>query len=1389
MSTSPPAHHLPDPSPTYDAASLAAAFAHFNHLSTSHNRSKTFFPLFALLSVSTLLTLILHLSYSLLVSYLISRTSFPSPPFSLPTAVLSPTSMSLFILLAFTLSESTTRHAQFLERLHALQHTLRHIARKLALDYPPSTWHACDRPRLFAHLAAYPLALLHSLQHPDAPSLAPLLHPRDLRSTLAAPSPHRHLTTTLRAYFAAAEDDSPLNFPSVAATRTPPGAGTRFHIITLVDTLDAHADTVLRLARFRPARPYRNHLRIFVILWSMFLPLALAPDTRWFTPLWTTLATYAVGTVLALSVALDRPLASVMAAEHVKRLCSRFAADVLADARIAPSYASTIRESRDTPQWLSVPLPAGTTGYSIVPPFAHRSRSATLRAALYPSRRVFLPLIIFTAWSAVIVFLTYALSQRLDTPRADGDRWWSAQVPLTNTALGYFTMSMLLLLSFWTTHAFARVFRAIRLWTVSVRINVEYVARVATHVLRPGLWHVGDRERLLAHLAALPLAMKLHLRAERSVEQLNDLLSADDVEAFASDPRPYPVHCMDVLLSYVDSADAVEDGIVCDTERPFLSTAFGLQTALWNADRALWESVALNEAAIPAALTLHLKVFVAIWLALLPTVVVQHAGFVSFIFLIPIAFSVVNLVHVADRIRHPFHCEDNVIPLDDFCREIRDSVHRTYLETCHGTRGVIPTSECYARADFYASTAAPISHEKRDRTHNALARSPVALVMSWMQLFMGNTLSPLSADDLPVVREHYQRLTVRDTVRQRLRRFPAISLTSYVAVTLWAVAAVYLSWGLSTLWEGEDRGPCRQWCSPIDVEGAVLANAGFALFLIMSFRASDALQRFDNGAAMLHELALRARGLALEFAHIFPSGFFHPGDKERVVAHVAQIPLCLRDMLRSSGNAGRVSVDDGLLSPADRQRFVSSPSPIDYLIETVESYILLQDSTKREGWDIANFRALPFISGPLLGHVTALRAVIAQTTTLKRFAVVASYRRLERVFSTIWLILLPLSMAPDLGFFTILWGPLVSYGVLVLQDFADQLADPFGCDPGDLPLDALCARASDGVLDAVLNAGWDTNRLCAAPLDMVPVAESVTIGATMCGARVRARLIPPRLSVVPDARNYTESWSALSTSQPFTLRGPRRTRPSFLAHVLCSTPWRAVFATFLWAIAACTVQAVTRANKREGEGGWWASTVAITISVVNGASFGAFLLLGFFAAAAFARYDRGGSLWEARVRPACHQLSSALLIYVRNGIVHTEDSRRLIGLVASIPLLLKAELRGVRDLRDVAGLLTPQDLIRISCAESMVMYCLDAVRAYILRIVNQMELLLHKEVAHPRARTAFVRSAIVVLEGALQEARLLNTFSISPVFRVLLKTLLGIFFAIVPFILFELSGA
>lgn len=1314
-----------------------------------------------------------------------------------------------------------------------------------------------DRCRLLAHLAAYPVALaltlthIHHHRHASADMrarvvriLERLLSDMDLKYVLAAPQPHLRCSAVARSYFTAADEGSVRNFSLVAASKSPAGSNGRFHAVTLVDAIDTAAATVTRIARFRPAKGYRLLLRIFTIIWTAFVPLSILRDldSPWFTLLWSFLVTYSIATVLAVATALDSPFSTNMTSPSstfsssfsfadyttsvcssnaigvpVLPLCAGFANDVIMDIIVSPSYGSVLPSSDDAGSeseflksikpddfkavsekaygWLESSLPHEAAGYSSRRRSStRRSRFvATLRAVFRPSWTVAAALLVFTVWSAAIVLLTWGLSQRRETPRGDGDRWWSVQIPLSSTTLGYVGTAMFLLLSFWTTNAFARFFRSLQLWTVTTRINLETFVHLAVLILKPGYWHFRDHERLLSYVAALPIAMKLHLRGVRNIAEIKALVGDVDAQRFANDPRPYPIHCMDVIHAYINAADSADSRFVNEDERPFLTTGFTMQNALWNADRALWECVALNNAPISPIFTLHLKIFVAIWLALLPAVVVQQSGFVSFVFLVPIAYSVINLVYTADRIRDPFGCDEEDIPLNAACDNIRDSIHRIYLDT-HNRKNetVIPLDERYRREDLQPKRENYFSSSGMEKDNNAVddgrGRSfatPTRLVSAWRQLFNGFDISPLMVDDLPTVRDHRVRLTFFDAVKRRLQRFPTISLKAYVFATLWAVAAVFISWGLSELWEGQNRGDCRVWCSPVDVDGPVLANIGFVLFLITSFRAADALQRFDMAANMLFEVARRTRGLAVEFSHVFPVDFFHSATKERVVAHVVQIPLCLSDMLHNGG-LGRESANHGLLSSTDRQRFVSNSSPMEYLLETVQAYVAVQDSTAREGWDLAEFRASPSMAGSLFAHIAALRTIVAQTTTLKHFPEVGSYNRLERVFTIIWLGLLPLSLAPDLGFFTILWSPIISYGVLAVQDFAAQLADPFGCDAGDLPLRALCTQAVDITLDAINSTGWDTNRLCAQPTDLTPSADGGGVGALLRDARVYPKIYPPSLDSKDSSHNSDEAMAA-----HFALRALPRPHASFFAHIRCSIPWRAIFLSLLWAIAVCTVQEVTIARDNQPDGPtdrWWMSTVNITISVVNGVSFGTFLLLGFFATAAFGRYDRGGAMWETRVRPACHQLASTLLIYVHEGIVHHGDVRRLIGLVAAFPLLLRAELRDVRDLREVSCLLTSHDLARIAYSENMPMYCLDTIRAYIIRVVSHKDLLLSEEPVPPRSRSGFVRTALASLEEAIQEARFLKTFGVSPVFRILLKMLLTIFLALVPFILYIRSG-
>lgn len=1328
--------------------------------------------------------LILQLAWSsfvqVLTEWLPTSPTSPSrsPGIAVPTSAIFTAGFSLFILLAFFIREATTRQRDAVESLHTISHSLRHIMRKLRLGYPRGTWHSGDHDRIFGHLAAYPIALKMSLRHERHPDqLAPLLHPSDVRDILAAPSMHLHCAKIVRAYFACAEDDSPYNFPPIAASSTPAGMGTRLHIITLIDTVDRASASLTRIETLLPAAGYVSHLRAFVYIWAFILPSALVADSEWLTPLWATLITYPIAALFNVSYKLSRPLDRASMAVPLTHLCAQISVDVLTDAeKGALSYSELVHELPDftASEWLSAPLPSSARGYA---PYSLPSHSS-----LRMIRTIALPLAAFLFWSAAVVFMTWGLSQQRDPPRDDGDRWWSAQVPIPVSASSNISAAVFLLLSFWTTDAYARYTRSVRIWTDVVRPNIELVANVFSQLTPASFWHAHDHERAFAHLAALPTTMRLHLRNSRDLSSLQSLLSPSDVGAFENDPRPFPIRCMDVLLAYIDSADAADKSVLApDTQAPYQTTAYTLQVALWEADRSLWECVAIRSTPIAPPVTLHLQLFAALWLLLLPMTIVQTDGFVSFVYLVPIAFSTMTLIRVGVRLADPFGCANEDLPLHVFCEEIRDSIHRIFLDTRKGTRGRIHTGESYNRSLFEPRRAkecmGDLSHNNRSM-HRIWHRLPRFSIARWRRFLGMGQNSPLVSSDLPSVHTEKYTPTLANTIGRYVSRFPTISFRAYVAVTLWSVLSVVVSWLLSELWEGQDRGECRKWCSPIDVQGYVLSNVGFALFLILSFRTADSVERFDEGARTLYDLQEQLRGLAVDFTLTFPTGFFHPGDKERVVAHIVQIPLVLREMLLTNSN-GRGAVSKGLLTDSDRMRLEESSSPIEHLLESIQSYVLLQDSRIRDGWDeLGEFRAPPGLTAPLIGRIFRIRQIVARTTTIKRFPVVASYRLHETIFTLIWLAMLPLSMTRDTGFFAVLWSTLISYGVLALRDVAAQLSDPFGCDVHDLPLTDLCTDAVQLVLEGVFSSGWDTDRVSIerSALDEV----KTVVGAGLSDHEVVVTFALPQ--VYMDGA-LDEGWRSFDT------RSRLRPQRTVFTHVLFSTPWREVTLTFIWSAIASTISAWTRSSGGNDADDWWRSTIAITTDVIDGASFGAFTLLGLFTTAAFIRHQRAGALWEEDLRRNCHALAATAMAFYRDDAVHIGDKERIVGLIAAMPLLIKAELSNSRDVREVSALLNLEDLAFSSRSNSMVLHCCDRVRAYMIRLITAPDKLLNlDEAAPPRIRSGFIRTPLVNIESAFHEARFLKTFGVSPILKVLLRVLLGMWFILLPFILFQVSG-
>lgn len=884
-------------------------------------------------------------------------------------------------------------------------------------------------------------------------------------------------------------------------------------------------------------------------------------------------------------------------------------------ARNQMDITSLIRKDHVTPSWLEQPLLI--PGESVVKSnMKSKLKSRFNLRKFLPDisirfdKTVMLCLLIFIAWSAFVIIISWKYP---GDSEQTGCRWWCVYIPIDTGITSYVSLGVFLLLGFWMNDAYRRYWRGLQLWQSDIRTDVENSAFQFAIMCKQGTWHSRDRERLFSHLAALPYAAKLHLRGSKDVHEMEKILSPQDIAAFNEADDVFK-HCMNVIYAYLNSVDAAHPETCRLPESPLVTSIYTLGWALWDIEKAVQECSALNKFPMSPSFTIHLKVFTFFWLAVLPASLVQFNGFLGFLYILPIGYSIINLIKIGMDLADPFGYDKDDIPLDLLCDEMRDKLHEIYQDTLQGTIGFVHQSD-YDRETFIPrlcsqSPAPDISDMTEEETQSeskTLEKQQTEILSSTGTTeevkkekepkptgnFAVGKLKALHSK-IPNMSQNSNSPVFR-AIKKFFDSFPSTPLRPFIAAVVWTIVALLLSFGLSRIWEKEKREACRAWCSPIDVSGDVVANIGFALFMILAFRATDAIGRYDDGAMQLFDMELHLRTLAVEVVQVYHDGQFHEKDKERIIAHIVQIPLCFRDILL---NIDRTSTDDreGFLSGDDRVAFESSRNPMEHLLQTLSAYVYLEDSTTREGHPgMSDFR----IPGPIrftcMSRLTSIRVIINNILGIKRFPVIASYRSHQYLFTALWLMLLPLAMAPYTGFFTLLWTPLISYGVLGLEEIAVRLVDPFGSDSADIPVDEMCTNAAASVVEAVNAVKWGCDyHIRASPPDGDP--------------RLGTRLIGKEASHQYTLAHFDEfeSSSNLSRNVPREFGAPTKqpkVKPQLFIHLAKSVPWWILLGVLGWTILATIVSYISRDRSDKIFARWWQSGLSVNISVATYVSF------------------------------------------------------------------------------------------------------------------------------------------------------------------------------------------
>ncbi|MBF5040982.1 bestrophin [Aggregicoccus sp. 17bor-14] len=108
-----------------------------------------------------------------------------------------------------------------------------------------------------------------------------------------------------------------------------------------------------------------------------------------------------------------------------------------------------------------------------------------------------------------------------------------------------------------------------------------------------------------------------------------------------------------------------------------------------------------------------------------------------------------------------------------------------------------------------------------------------------------------------------------------------------------------------------------------------------------------------------------------------------------------------------------------------------------------------------------------FAWGALDDRVNALCAVLTACERLRSTPLPFSYTVLLHRTAYLFCLLLPFGLADSVGWFTPVVATLVAYTFFGLDRLGDELEEPFGTDPNDLPLLALARTAERNLLEAL----------------------------------------------------------------------------------------------------------------------------------------------------------------------------------------------------------------------------------------------------------------------------------------------------------------------------------
>ncbi|THC44289.1 bestrophin family protein [Massilia sp. Mn16-1_5] len=251
----------------------------------------------------------------------------------------------------------------------------------------------------------------------------------------------------------------------------------------------------------------------------------------------------------------------------------------------------------------------------------------------------------------------------------------------------------------------------------------------------------------------------------------------------------------------------------------------------------------------------------------------------------------------------------------------------------------------------------------------------------------------------------------------------------------------------------------RLWDHKIQLTVVPFTLMGLPLAIFLGFRNNSAYDRYWEGRKLWGELVLRSRNFARQCLSLIDegdaSGLDAAGVRERMIRRAIAYAHSLRHQLRKSDPALDVAPH---LAPAEWT--------------ALRGRVNLSHALMLEmGADLARCRRAGMLdsvrAAALDATMSAMIATAASCERIKNTPVPFSYTLLLHRTAYLYCYLLPFGLVDSIGYLTPLVVAIVAYTFYGLDALGDEIEEPFGLSPNDLPLDAICRTIEIDLRDAL----------------------------------------------------------------------------------------------------------------------------------------------------------------------------------------------------------------------------------------------------------------------------------------------------------------------------------